>query len=229
MSLLKDIATKFKTHAIYLVVILIVLAFFSIREMINQKNNDDLIDKISTYSDSARYYKGKNGEVVAFNNVLKVNNEEQLRSLLSTNEQIRDEIKKFKSLRDVTTIKTYTVIHDTIPIPANSIPCDFKPFPITKLDKNYTFKATLSKNDFVIDSLIIPNDISIIIGKRKVGFMKYEEQVTVKNSNPYVNTTNLSNISVKHEKKWWDRGIVKFGAGFVVGYGASTVQRAMTK
>lgn len=218
---ISDIIPSFNTHRNYLILIVACIVFFTWRECSNQKRFDNLVDEIANYSDSAKYFKGKNGELIAYNNTLKVQNEDQLRSIVSTNEQIREEIKKFKSVREVTTIKEKVFIHDTVELPANVIPCDFKPFTIRKDNKNYTFKGILSQKDFVIDSLYIPNDINIIVGKRKVGFLKYEDQFTVSNSNPYITTTNLKNISVKTEKKWFEKGWVLFTGGAIVGFGTS--------
>lgn len=229
MSNENSIVPNIKVHRNYIFLIGIIAILFSIRECSNNKNVNDLIESISNYSDSAKYYKNKNGELVAYNSVLKVHNEEQLRAIVQTNEQIREEIKKFKDVKSVTVIKEKIYIHDTIELPPNVIPCDFKPFAIRKSNENYTFKGILSPKDFVIDSIYVPNKIGIIIGKRKVGFMKYEEQVTVTNSNPYITTTNLSNIQVKKEQKWWEKGWVKVGAGFALGYGLSTFQQAVTK
>jgi len=223
------ILSNFKTHRNYLIVIAIIAVLFSFREYRNNQNMNDLIDKISNYSDSAKYYKNKNGDLVTYNSILKVQNEEQLRAIVQTNKQISEEIKKMKDVKSVTVIKEKVYIHDTIELPPNIIPCDFKPFSISKSNENYTFKGTLSPKDFVIDSIYVPNQIGIIIGKKKVGFMNYEERVTVTNSNPYITTTNLSNIQVKTEKKWWEKGWVKFGAGFALGYGLSTFQQTVTK
>jgi hypothetical protein len=218
-------SSGFKTHRNYIIVILIVAILFSLRECVHQKNVDEMINDIATYSDSAKYYKGKHGEVIAYNSLLKVQNDDQLRAILSSNKQIADELKNFKSIKEVTTIKNNFYLHDTIKLPANSIPCDFKPFPLRKSNKDFTFKGTLSTKDFVIDSLFIPNETNIIIGKRKTGFLKYEEQVVVKNSNPYITTTNVSNVSVKYEKKWWEKGWVKVVGGFILGYGGATAQQ----
>src|SRR3990172_10601858 len=107
----ENFITNIKTHRNYFIVIVIIAIFFSFRECKHQKNVDELVNNISNYSDNAKYYKGKNGEVVAYNSVLKVQNEDQLRSLVSTNQQIRDEIKNFKSIKDVTVIKDKVFIH----------------------------------------------------------------------------------------------------------------------
>lgn len=222
-----DTLPSFKTHRNYFFVILVIAIIFSIRECAHQKNTNELIENISTYSDSAKYYKGKHGEEIAYNKTLHVQNETQLKAFISTNEQIREEIKKFKSIKEVTIIKEHTEIHDTIKVPENAIPCDFKPFTLRKENKNYKFKGILSPTDFVIDSLYIPNEVAIIIGKRKIKFLKYEEQVTVNNSNPYIKTTNISNVSIQHEKKWWDYPLVKFGSGVLVGYGISAAQQGI--
>lgn len=213
-----------KFHLIYLSALLIVAVIFSFRECSHKQDVNSLINDITNYSDSAKYYKGKNGEVTAYNKILEVQNEEQLRSVVSTNKQIAEEIKHFKTLRNVTTIKEVINIHDTIRFD-NIIPCDFKPFAIRKESEHYKFKGILSNKDLTIDSLTIPNTVSVIVGKRKVGFLKYEDQVNVLNSNPYVMTTNISNVSIKREKKWWERPLVTLGIGFVTGIGVSTAQR----
>lgn len=198
-----------------------IIIIFLLRECSNQQNTNALIKEITNYSDTAKYYKSSSGNLIAYNKLLKVQNEQQLRTLISTNEQIRNEISSFKKIGSVTNIIQGTLIRDTIKMESNAIPCDFKPFELKKSTEHYLFKGILSPNDFIIDSIYVPNTINIIIGKRKVGFLKYEEQINVMNSNPYITTTNLSNISIQRKKKWWERGVIKFGAGVIIGYGAS--------
>jgi hypothetical protein len=220
---------NYKFHLYYISLIGIIILLFSIRECNNQKNVNNLINQISNYSDSAKYYKSVNGNLIAYNSILKVQNEKQLKSILENYQILKDEIKKIKKIQNVTNINHQTIIKDTVEIPKDSIPCDFNPFTIYKKNNYFQFKGILSKDNLIIDSLVIPNQMSIILGKRKIGFLKYEEQVNVINSNPHIIVTNLSNIQVEQNKEWWEKGWVKISAGLLIGYGIATYQNNSKK
>jgi hypothetical protein len=61
---------------------------------------------------------------------------------------------------------------------------------------------------------MIPDKTTLIIGRKKVGFLKYEERAELFHSNPLVRTTNIGNYEVIKRKK-------RIGLGASVGYGIS--------
>lgn len=197
-----------------------------IREGCNRSQNDNLIADLAGYKDSAKYYNlkvnGLNVEV-AQNKSLVLQSNDQIKSVLSSmNDTMAKLIKKFKSINSGTIINNYTTINgDTIKLQGDSIPCNFKPFHVRRDSAHYKFVGTIAKNYFTIDTLTIPNKISIISGRKKVGFLKYEDRVELFNSNPLVKTTNIGNYEVVKRKK-------RIGLGLSAGYGLSFSKEKVT-
>ena len=90
-----------KTHITYLSVVAFIMCLFFIQQCQNRKHESDLINNISTYSDSAKHYKDKLGNLVAYNQTLQFNNEAQLKSYLSKNDSMALLLKKFKDITSV--------------------------------------------------------------------------------------------------------------------------------
>lgn len=198
-------------------VIIALVLFFGFRECGNQTEKNNLVNDIANYKDTAQFYQIKvNGmEVdVAYNKSLALENKDQLASILKKNDTLSKLISKFKDIKSATIINNYTTINgDTIQLKGDSIPCDFKAFKVRRDSIHYKFVGTISKNFFSIDTLSIPNKLSLIIGTKKMGFLKRkEERAEIINSNPLVKITNIGNYVVVSKKK-------KFGIGVSVGYG----------
>jgi hypothetical protein len=199
--------------------LLALILLFGVREGCNQIEKNGLVADISGYKDSAKYYTMKvHGlEVdVAYNKSLVFENDKQVKSYLSNmNDTIAKLVKKFKDIKSGTIINNYTTISgDTIKLKGDSIPCDFKAFKVRRDSVHYKFVGTIGKNFFSIDSLMIPDKTTLIIGRKKVGFLKYEERAELFHSNPLVRTTNIGNYEVIKRKK-------RIGLGASVGYGIS--------
>ena len=206
-----------RTEKIMGIGIIAMLVIFFFRECGNQNDKDKLIDDIVNYKDSAQFYQIKvNGMKVdvAFNKSLALENKDQLASLLKKNDTLSKLISKFKDIKSTTIINNNTTINgDTIRLKGDSIPCDFKAFKVRRDSAYYHFVGTISPKYFSIDTLSIPNKISIVIGRKKMGFLKKaEERAEIINSNPLVKTTNIGNYVVISKKK-------RFGVGASVGYG----------
>lgn len=138
----------------------------------------------------------------------------QMKELVASNDTLRKLVKEFKVVNSITKVKTETFIKDSIQY--KPIPCDFAPFSITKKTNNYKLKGIISKDQFKIDSLIIPNEIQFIEGSRKIGLFKTEQQVMAVNSNPLVKTTQIQSLTVKYKKKWWEKPGPWIGLGAAV-------------
>ena len=198
--------------------IISLLIIFFFRECSNQNDKNSLVNDIANYKDSAQFYSIKvNGMAVdvAFNKSLQLENKDQLASLLKKNDTLSKLISKFKNVSSTTIINNNTTINgDTMKFTkGDSIPCDFKAFKVRRDSIHYHFVGTIAKNFFSIDSLNVPNKQSIIIGKKKLGFLKgTEERVEIVNSNPLIKTNKIENYIINKKKK-------RFGIGTSVGYG----------
>lgn len=204
-------------------VILALIFFFGFRECMHQKSKDDLINDIVNYKDSAQFYQLKvNGMQVdvAFNKSLVLENKDQLESLIKKNDTLSKLISKFKDVKSTTIINQYTTINgDTIRLKGDSIPCDFKAFKVRRDSAHYHFVGTISPKFFSIDSLRIPNKQSIVIGKKKLGFLRgTEDRVEIINSNPLIKTTNIESYVISKKKKWYNTNAFKITASLIGGY-----------
>ena len=200
-------------------IFLALILLFFIREGCNQIDKNNLVTNLATYEDSAKYYTMKvdGMEVeVAQNKSLVLENKKQFESVIAKNDTLLKLVSKFKDIQSGTIINNYTTINnDTIKLRGDSIPCDFKAFKVRRDSVHYHFVGTIAKTYFTIDSLVIPNKQSIIIGKKKLGFLKgYEERAEIINSNPLVRVTNIESYVINKKKK-------KMGLGASVGYGFS--------
>jgi hypothetical protein len=206
------------------IIIVAMLLVFGFREGCNQRDKDSLLKNAITYQDSAKFYKLKvNGNPVdvAFNQSLMLENKKQLEAMVAKNDTLAKLVSRFKDIRSTTIIKEYfRVEHDTIML-SQQIPCDFKPIKVIRDSAYYHFRGTIAPKYFTIDSLAIPNTQSIVIGKKKLGFLKgSEERVEIINSNPLMKTTNVGNYVIQKDKKWYNRntfwGIVGVATGSVI-------------
>ena len=216
---------KIHRRYIYVIVALIVILICSVVfiRCEHQKQIDDLVKNVATYSDSAKHYKSKYG-VVAFNQTLQFQNEKQLKAYFSQNDTLKQLLKNFKKINSVTIIKEKIYIHDTIPIPFETkIPCDFKPFQVKRDCTNYHFKGTIFPDKFNIDEISIPNKQTVVLGEKKTGFMKKEYRVEITNSNPLIMTSNVGGYTVNPKKEWYQRPVVTFLIGTAVGSAATSV------
>lgn len=196
------------------------IAFIVIQDGCHRREKDEIIKDVATYSDTAEYYRTREGVLISTNQSLVVENEKQLKAVTAKyGDTIQRMIKKFKSVFSVTVIKGGVEIkHDTIPMLV-PIPCDFDPIKIRRDSAHYKFVGTVAKDYFSIDSLSIPNTQTIIVGQRKMGFLrKPETRAELINSNPLIQTSNLGSFTVKEKKQWYQRGILKVAAGVTLGY-----------
>jgi hypothetical protein len=208
-----------KKDKLYILAIVVLGILFFLREGCNSNENTKLIENIQNYSDSAKYFKGLNDATIAFNDVLVLENEDQMLAVLSKYDTLAQELKKFKEVRSTTIIKERFVIsNDTIKID-RIIPCDFEPFKVRRDSIHYNFIGTIGNNFFSIDTITIPNQQSIIVGTKKLGFLKKREtRVEIINSNPLVTVSNIGGYVIDNKKKWHQTRAFNLGLGFVGGF-----------
>lgn len=199
-------------------VIIALIFFFLFRECGHQRDENNLVNNIANYKDTVKFDKIKINEqevAIAYNASLQLENKDQLESLLKKHDTLYAMIKKFKDVKSTTIINQYTTINgDTIPL-RDSIPCDFKAFKVRRDSIYYHFVGTIAPKYFSIDSLFIPNKQSIIVGTKKLGFLRgVEERAEIVNSNPLIHIANIESYVLNKKKK-------RFGIGASVGYGFS--------
>jgi hypothetical protein len=211
---------KIKDNKYWILLTIILIVIILIREGCNNNEKNRLVQNIISYSDTAKYERLKNGALISTNTSLKLSSEKQIKELAANiNETVEQMVKKYKLLSSVTYLtNNYYKAGDTIKT-GDSIPCDFKPYKVAKKDSTYEFEGTIAKNYFSIDKLSVPNKLTIISGKKKVGFMRYDDVVSVNNSNPLMITSNITDYRYAPKKKWYQKTWVHMmeGAFFQTG------------
>jgi hypothetical protein len=88
--------------------------------------------------------------------------------------------------------------------------------------KWYKIAGSIQKNGVKFDSVSFKSDFILNIGEKRVKgikgwlFGKKESKVELINPNPYTTVDVMKNIKLE-DRKWWDNGWVKFGAGVLAG------------
>lgn len=151
--------------------------------------------------------------------------------LIMTDEALKEEKKKLElaTINQQTRVETKTVyktkiqlaepiiIHDTVYV--MRLPIFFD-----KREKWFSISGAINRlGTLQIDSLVTYNNFTHTIGdtlsNRFLGglFAKRGKVVRLQFENPDVEVTGMRNIYVKPEPKWYELGVVKFGAGVIFG------------
>lgn len=205
-----------KVNYLYLATIIILIAALFFRECTRQSEVDNLVSQIANYKDTAKVEKLKNGALVYSNQMLVLNSQEQIKALASSmSDTIKLMLKKFKSITNVTTINNqFFTSGDTAKF-TQSIPCNFKPFRVRRgSDSTFKLVSTISKDYFTIDTLSMKDKESIVFGRKKVGFMKYDYNAELNHSNPMISTYGIKSYQYLPQKQWYEKTWVHilFGA-----------------
>lgn len=202
-------------------IIAALLIIFSIDKCSTGSRIDNLIDKVANYDGAVDSFRLSNNALIASNESLKLETQEQIESLVAKNDTLSKMIKKFKQVQNVTNITNNFLASGDSANFDKPIPCDFKPFPFTISTKSFTLEQTISNKGSKIDKLFIPNEVKIVYGTKRKGLFKTEHYVDVNNSNEMITASNIKNFTFSPKKKWFERpivvGLIGAGAGFVGG------------
>jgi len=85
-------------------------------------------------------------------------------------------------------------------------------------DKWYSIDGKVLRQGILLDSLRIENESSVTVGWKKSFFgLKSEPLVEIKNTNPYLSVTKMSNVIVKKKKGLFKNPLFWTGIGFIGG------------
>ena len=138
--------------------------------------------------------------------------------------EITKELKKFKEViaqikvstiyNYPTTIINYKDSNDVVSI--DSVEYLKLPQNMNYVSKWLSFRANISRQGLIIDSLKMITKSTITIGKVKQGFMKpYVPELIISNSNPYATTDTLSSVIIQKNIKWHQKPLNTFGLGSI--------------
>ena len=185
------------------------------------ETNKDLnaADQLINYEDSAKFYKNRHGELIAYNLAVQLD--------LKTGKKLIDSLQQY--LKDMkiknpgVIIRTNTVIKfDTILVElTDTLPCpSFTRWEKVK-EKWYKMDLRLTNKNATIVNMTIPNQQELVTGYKKNGFLRRDSfVVAIKNTNPYMHVQTIGALSFKpdvkfHDKLWFK--VAVFGAGFFTG------------
>tara|TARA_R110000796_G_scaffold47684_2_gene114438 strand:+ start:56 stop:712 length:657 start_codon:yes stop_codon:yes gene_type:complete len=168
-------------------------------------------NNIAALTDSITLYQTKHGAWVAEKSIFQ-GTEKDLRQIIKSKDKAFQKlIKSFKKPIAAALIKTITKI-DTVFIPyeeKNQLP-EFE-FNFKANTEYYTINGTSTEKGINIWNLFFPNTQSLVIGKKRIGFLKYGYKINVENSNLNIKTTNVDGFDFRPKPK-------RFSVGFFAGY-----------
>jgi hypothetical protein len=164
--------------------------------------------------------RGALGDTIAFQRET-ILSERQARMILE------DEYAELKKIKQNTRIIS-EIDFIEVPVPADTElvfaeidSSQFLKIPQTFSDstEHYQISSTVNRLGLQINRFKIPNTTSVSVGLKKQGFLRRPEPVVlVKHSNPYVNTTGMTNITVNYDVPWYNTRLFNVGVGLAVGY-----------
>lgn len=85
-------------------------------------------------------------------------------------------------------------------------------------DKWLLVDGYVTDTNVMFDSLGVKNAFTIEQGREKIGFLKYQTSVFIRNENPHTTTDELQSIVITEKKKWYEKDAWKIGLGVIGGY-----------
>jgi hypothetical protein len=217
-----DKKTKYRMYLYGAIVIIFALLFFS-WVLNNRRQARELVKQLSDKEQEFKKYRTDNGKIVALQ-------EQRIMEATKENMRLVKTINKFKSIQGQVQVQTITQIKEVqVPYKVEVIkyvdssnpnnPQTFvkTPLPFEKNDKYFQIAGTVKSDGVVIDSLSIPNELTITTGKVSGGIFKADQyKIEVVSDNPNVDISKLNNTQFKPKtpvyKKWW----FGFGLGGII-------------
>lgn len=201
--------------AIFVMAMLLVLSWLSE----NRRRVGDLYKQLNAKDQEFIKEKTKDGQIVALQ-------EQRIIELNKENMRLIKTINDFKTVQGQVKIKTNTVIKE-VKVPYTVEVVKFidtwtkdvyvrLPLPCELNDTFFYITGSVGADGLEIDSMSIPNELTITTGKIDGGFFKKDKYaVEIVSSNPHVDITKVNNTQFKAKtpfyKKWW----FGFGLGAV--------------
>ena len=204
----------------------LIALFLFLRSCNNNRKFTNAISDINAYQDTVKHYKTKNGTIVDYNNNLETTLEA---FMAATSDSMRVLLANLKIPKPevITVIKERFYI-DSIPsVGLNISNCTFDTtFSIRQ--RYYEVKGKVNNKELLLQSILIPNTISLVIGDHKDKWYKKREYIaTVTNSNPYISTESIKSFTLKETQSRWSIG-PNIGYGFYYDPSKGTAGHGLT-
>lgn len=179
----------------------------------NKKLSSINTHNISVHNDTIKIFKDKYNRIVAD----KKSYEVSLSNIKLLNDSLKELIKNYKPIA-IIKWKTKIVYKDSIQIKYDSIiPIKFS-YPFKYNSKWLTFNGISSNIGLSINLIEIPNIQSLVIGYKKDGFFKVPyANVSIINSNPYIQFKQIDSYIIRPKKTIFDKWWLWTGVGFISG------------
>ena len=182
-------------------------------------NKDRLLNNqiatINSYQDTVLRYKAKDGTIIDYNIALETTLDA---FMAATNDSMRAYLKNIKIPKpEVITIIKERFYVDSIPsVSLNIADCKFDTI-FAIINDHYEVKGRVSNEKLSLESIMIPNVTSIVIGDRREKWWKRKEHIaTISHSNPYISNEGIKSFILENPS-WWQRTWVKILGGAAVG------------
>lgn len=185
---------------------------------INSRYNANLGASLETIEQHEWTIEQKQSEIdslkLTFQQALDVK-EETLREYLAKDSSQMELIKYYKDLSSVVRVET-KFVHDTVEV---EVPIYIENDTVVEYS-DPCFKADLSFKSglFSLAGVSIDNTQDIVIGTQKRGLSRAETYVSIRNSNPCIQTTGMQSYNIVYEKKWWENPLITGGIGATAGF-----------
>jgi len=209
-----------KKYIPYIIIATLAVALFlSIERCSYNKRIAD--DNASALTDTVKYYTNRLGTQTASIKTLQVNKAGLNTLLLDKDKELAALASEFAKLKSVVKADTELRI-DTITVAYNdALRYNFERSGRV-VGEWYSFGYSSNQNGFKIDSLKVPNSITIITGSKRKWFLGEETITTdVTNTNPYVTITNVKAAEITLPAPWYKKWYVWLTVGAVGGFAAA--------
>lgn len=198
-----------KTAIPYIIAVIFLLLF--LRQCERTRDAESRSDTTIEYlTDGISYYKNRHGQEVAVRAAIAGEKKELELLLQNTSEQLADLAKRYRELQaagEVGQNIRIDTVHIGYEVP---VPCEFFRNWTKSVQNQYTISGTADQHGITIDSLLIPNTLSFVVGKEKGKFT-----FSAINSNPLIKTTSLDAYTLDIPQR-------RFGISVFAGYGLSS-------
>lgn len=208
------ILTFLKRNWTWIVLIIILISIsnnYRIERNTAYLNADKLLDTV-------RYYKLKNGSVVASKVVLEYNDIQMKALVKSSNKTVQQIAKKFNKIETIVQSITETEIDSITVNYTEPVLVDFNREGIV-IDTLYSFNYNSSSKGFKISNFKLTNDtITYVKGiKRSWLLGKKTSTLDINHSNPLIKDIKINVAELKEDKKWYQTTLFKVGIGVIGG------------
>jgi hypothetical protein len=158
------------------------------------------------YDPSAKFYKSKAGEIIAYNKSLEI----ELKDLKKERADLFAEISNMRIKKPQTITRTITrTQYDTLWMTFETeIPCEDFTSEIVYLDKWIEIYGFVNQDGVMIESIYIPDTVTLVVGQNK-----RETIIAIKHANPNVTVSEIENYVIKKKRFDFKAFVLGLGLG----------------